>query len=152
MLITYGDPAALSTEAKTAVLLNFARKHAAGEIADDSIDRRALGMFGSPDLSNAIHEAWKINSRPDFRAHLIRLVREGQISGCVDLAIRVAGDVKEQDYYRIAAVDALVACEADSELRRASADLMRDLPRPGHVLPRASPRPCSRSICPLRSC
>ena len=73
MLITYGDPAALSTEAKTAVLLNFARKHAAAEIANDSIDRRALGMFGSPDLSDAIREAWKINPRPDFRAHLIRL-------------------------------------------------------------------------------
>jgi hypothetical protein len=79
MLITYGDPAALSTETKTSVLVNFARKHAAGEIADDSIDRRALGLFGSPDLSDAIHEAWKINSRLDFRVDLIRLVREGRI-------------------------------------------------------------------------
>jgi hypothetical protein len=126
MLITYGDPAALSTEAKTAVLLKFARKHAAGEIADDSIDRRALGMFGSPDLSDAIHEAWKINPRPDFRADLIRLVREGQVTGCVDLALRVAGDAKEPDYHRIAAVEALVACDADSELRYVSTDLMRN--------------------------
>jgi hypothetical protein len=126
MLITYGDPAALSTEAKTSVLLNFARKHAAGEIADGSIDRRALGMFGSPDLSDVIHEAWKINSRPDFRAELIRLIREGRIKGCVDLTARMAGDGKERDYPRIAAVDALVACEADTELRRVARDLMRD--------------------------
>ncbi len=126
MLITYGDPAALSTEAKTAVLLNFARKHAAGEITDDSIDRRALGMFGSPDLSDAIHKAWQINPRPDFRADLIRLVREGRIKECVDLAARVASGAKERDYHRITAVDALVACEAYPELRRASANLMRD--------------------------
>jgi hypothetical protein len=134
LLITYGDPAALSTEAKTAVLLNFARKHAAGEIADDSIDRRALGMFGSPDLSDAIREAWKINPRPDFRAHLIRLVREGQIKECVDLAVRSAGDEKESDYHRIAAVDALVACEADSELQNVSTDLMRDPAKAGPTL------------------
>jgi hypothetical protein len=134
MLITYGDPAALSTEAKTSVLLNFARKHAAGEIADDSIDRRALGMFGSPDLSDVIHEAWGINSRPDFRADLIRLVREGRIKGCVDLAARMAGDGKERDYHRIAAVDTLVACEADTELRRVARDLMRDPSKAGQHL------------------
>jgi hypothetical protein len=56
LLITHGDPAALSTVAKSKVLLNLARKHAAGEIADDRIDRRALGMFASPDLSGAIRE------------------------------------------------------------------------------------------------
>jgi hypothetical protein len=131
MLITYGDPAALSTETKTSVLLNFARKHAAGEIADDSIDRRALGLFGSPDLSDAIHEAWKINSRLDFRVDLIRLVREGRIKGCVDLAARMAGDGNERHIHRIVAVDALVACEADSELRRVATDLMRDPAKAG---------------------
>ena len=133
MLITYGDPAGLSTEAKTSVLLNFARKHQAGEIADDSIDRRALGMFGSPDLSDAIHEAWKINSRPDFRADLIRLVREGRIKGCIDLAAHTAGDAKERDYHQITAVDALVACEAHSELQRVAASFMRD---PANAEPR----------------
>jgi hypothetical protein len=71
MLITHGDPAGLSTEDKAAVLLNFARKHAAGEIADDSVDRRALGMFGSPDLADAVHQAWNINAREDFRADLM---------------------------------------------------------------------------------
>ncbi|MDD1531001.1 hypothetical protein C7U92_28255 [Bradyrhizobium sp. WBOS7] len=124
LLITYGDPAALSIESKTAVLLNLARKHAAGEIADDSIDRRALGMFASPDLSDAIHEAWKINSRADFRNDLIRTVREGRIAGCTDLAEKIACDGQQADQSRITAVDALVACEADDALRRVTADLM----------------------------
>jgi hypothetical protein len=35
-------------------------------------------MFGSPDLSDAIRDAWKINPRPEFRAHLIRLVSQTQ--------------------------------------------------------------------------
>jgi hypothetical protein len=126
LLITYGDPAALSTESKTKVLLNLARKHAAGEIADDSIDRRALGMFASPDLSDAIREAWKINSRSDFRHDLIRTVREGRIVGCSDLAERIARDSKEADQSRITAVDALVTCKAGDALQRVAADLMND--------------------------
>ncbi|MES2196164.1 MAG: hypothetical protein V4517_17235 [Pseudomonadota bacterium] len=125
LLITYGDPAALSTESKTKVLLNLARKHAAGEIADDSIDRRALGMFASPDLSDAIHQAWKINSRSDFRHDLIRTVREGRIVGCSDLAEKIARDSKEADQSRITAVDALVACKAGNALKRVAVDLMR---------------------------
>jgi hypothetical protein len=131
LLITHGDPAALSTEDKTRVLLNLARKHAAGEIADDSIDRRALGMFASPQLSDAIRDAWKINTRPDFRGDLIRLVREGQVIGCVDLAAAMAGDAKEHDYFRITAVDALVACGADTALRRIAKELMRNPSRAG---------------------
>lgn len=126
LLITYGDPAALSTESKTKVLLNFARKHAAGEIADDSVDRRALGMFASPDLSDAIREAWRINSRKDFRHDLIRTVREGRIVGCSDLAEKIARDGKEADQSRITAVDALVACEAGGSLQRVATDLMVD--------------------------
>jgi hypothetical protein len=126
MLITYGDPAALSAEAKTAVLLSLASKHAAGEIADDSVDRRALGMFGSPDLADAIHEAWNINPRPDFRADLMRLVREGRIKGCTDLAARMAGDTNAADYHRAVALEALVACEADRELRDIATAFMRN--------------------------
>lgn len=126
LLITYGDPAALSTESKTKVLLNLARKHAAGEIADDSIDRRALGMFVSPDLSDALHEAWRINSRSDFRHDLIRMVREGRIVGCSDLAETIALDSKEADLSRITAVDALVACKSGDALQRVTTDLMRD--------------------------
>lgn len=126
MLVTHADPAALSSDAKAKVLLNFARRHAAGDIADDSIDRRALGMFGSPDLSNAIHEAWKINSRPDFRVELIRLIREGPIKGCIDLAARMAADEKERDFHRLTAIDALGACNAHPELKQIAHDIMRD--------------------------
>lgn len=126
LLITYGDPAGLSVESKAKVLLNLARKHAVGEIADDSMDRRALGMFSSPDLADAIHDAWKINSRADFRHDLIRMVREGRIAGCIDLAEKMARDGKEADQSRIVAVDALVACKADDALQRVAAELMSD--------------------------
>ena len=118
MLITHGDPAALSTEDKTKVLLNLARKHAAGDIADDSIDRRALGLFASPDLSDAIHEAWTLNARSDFRSDLIRMIREGRIAGCADLAATMASDATQRDALRITAIQALIACNAGAALGR----------------------------------
>jgi hypothetical protein len=117
LLLKEGDPGSLLNEIKSKLLVHLARRHADGDVADDSIDRRALWMFASPALSDAIHKAWDINPRPDFRAYLIRLVREGGIKGCTDLAVALANDEKARDYWRVLAVEALVACQADRELK-----------------------------------
>jgi hypothetical protein len=129
LLLKEGDPGSLPDEIKSKLLLHVARRHADGDVADDSIDRRALWMFATPSLSDAIHKAWEINQRPDFRADLIRLVREGGIKGCVDLAIALANDEKARDYWRVLAVDALVACQADRELKVIAKSFIRIAPR-----------------------
>jgi hypothetical protein len=116
LLLTHGDPAALPVATKAELLLHLARRHANGDIADDSVDRRSMWMFASPALSDAIHQAWLINTRSDFRTNLIRLVREGQIGGCIDLAAAMAGDTTARDESRIVALEALVACKAATEL------------------------------------
>lgn len=125
LLLKEGDPGSLPDEIKAKLLLHLAHSHADGDVADDSIDRRALWMFASPTLSVAIHKAWEINPRPEFRADLIRLVREGGIKGCVDLASALANDTKAQDYWRIIAVDALIACQADRELKAITKSFFR---------------------------
>jgi hypothetical protein len=116
LLIQQGDPAGLPLDARAALLLCFATRHAAGEISDDRIDRREISVFASPDLADTIRKAWKINKRLDFRTDLLRLIREGRISPCVDLAYSMARDTAARDYNRIVGVQALVACEATQEI------------------------------------
>ena len=100
----------MSIERKKRLLLTYAKKHAAGEIADDSIDRRVLWMFADDGLVDTIHEAWSLNELADFRSDLLRLVREGEIVACADLARPVALDQSSNEYHRIVALEALKSC------------------------------------------
>lgn len=110
VLLQHGDPGAVPIERKKQLLLTYAKKHAAGEIADDSIDRRVLWMFADHGLTDTIHKAWNLNERADFRSDLLRIVREGRILTCVDLARTVALDESANEYHRVVAVDALKSC------------------------------------------
>jgi hypothetical protein len=124
LLIQQGDPSGLPPDAKAALLLRFATRHADGDISDDSMDRRAIFLFASPDLADTIRQVWKINTRLDFRTDLVRLVREGRIAARADLAYAMASDAAARDYNRIVAVQALVACEATKEISQIAKQLM----------------------------
>lgn len=110
VLLRYGDPRSLPLEGKEQLLLTYASRHAVGEISNDSLDHRSLWMFATPDLSDAIRQAWSINDRYDFRIDLLRLVREGVIRSCTDLARESVIDEKANDYLRIVALEAIEAC------------------------------------------
>ena len=111
ILLRHGAPDALPMEARKHLVTTFATKHAASEIADDSLDHRGLWMFAHPALADAIRKAWRLNDGADFRADLLMLIREGPIPGCVDLARVVASDGGENDYHRIVALGAMAACD-----------------------------------------
>ncbi len=116
ILLRHGDPGSLPLEARKRLLGTYAKKHAAAEIADDSLDSRGLWMFADHGLADAIRESWAINERPDFRVGLLRLIREGAIIACVDLARSVALDETADDYHRIVAVQALENCKDQAGL------------------------------------
>jgi hypothetical protein len=126
MLIQHGDPGSLPLETREGLLLALAERHAAGEIADDNVDNRALWMFAAPQLAPAIRRAWSINARPEFRFDLLRLIREGKIGACSDLARDVALDTSAQDYHRIVAALALQECEDGPSLTDLSKHLRRN--------------------------
>jgi hypothetical protein len=67
-------------------------------------------MFADDSLADTIHEAWSLNERADFRSDLLRLVREGKIVACANLARPVALDESSNEYHRIVAVEALKSC------------------------------------------
>jgi hypothetical protein len=116
VLLQHGDPGSVPLEAKKRLLVTYAAKHAAAEIADDSLDHRALWMFADQSIVEAVGAAWNVNTKPDFRLDLLRLVREGALGTCNDLAASVAFDETASGYHRVVAVQALAACNDDEAL------------------------------------
>jgi hypothetical protein len=89
------------------------------------IEDRSLWMFADPASADAIREAWHLNAHPGFRYDLLRLIRDGKITACADLARSiVSGADPEVD--QVAALDALLACDDKKSLREAAARLLAD--------------------------
>jgi hypothetical protein len=110
VLLQYGDPASLPLSTRARLLIAYADRHAAGQVTDDNWDRRPFWMFADRRLANAIREAWKRNTDPSFRADLLLLVREGEITDCLDLARQAALATDLDVYVRSRAVSTMTAC------------------------------------------
>ncbi|KAB0669030.1 hypothetical protein F6V30_14430 [Oryzomonas sagensis] len=120
VLLRYGDSRSFPLEAKERLLLNYATRHAAGEISNDSLDHRSIWMFATPELSVAIRRAWELNHREDFRSNLLGLIREAKILECIDLARLTALEENADDYFRTVALQALVSCDDQDGLSAAA--------------------------------
>jgi len=128
ILIQHGDPGSVPVETRCRLLHAYAEKHETGDIANDSLDHRALWMFAHPDLAITIREVWHRYDRDDFRGDLIRLIREGAMDACKDLAAQVAEDTEAPDYHRIVAIQALNNCNSKTTLSTIAEKLVRDVP------------------------
>lgn len=126
VLLRHGDPSALTLEMRKQMLEVFAEKQSKGEIADDSVDHRALKLFSDRKLAGSIRDVWIGNDHPDFHFFLLRLIREGAVAECADLARSVAHDATAQKYHRSVAIEALAACNDQLGLRRAAQLLIEE--------------------------
>jgi len=116
-LIAHGDPKSLSLKVREALLDSYARLDAAGLLGAESIDYRAAWMFSDPALAAAVRRSWNANSRSNFRLQLLQFIEEGRIKGCVNLAKQAALDLSQDQYIRLLAARALVACEGYAGLK-----------------------------------
>ncbi|WP_128971174.1 hypothetical protein [Bradyrhizobium tropiciagri] len=125
VLVAHGDPGSLPIRVREQLLLSFASKQAAAEISDDRLDSRALWMFADQQLATAVRNAWRLNTRGDFRFDLLRLIREGGIKGAAPIARAVALDPEADEYHRIVATQAADACGDGSTLSAVSKALVK---------------------------
>lgn len=125
-LIRNGDPRSLPLDVKTRLLIVYADRQKQGKISDDMIEYRSFWMFSDPALSPTIREAWVRNTDPSFRKDLLSLVREGEISECIDLAREQAFDNEADLYFRYAAVQTMAACNDREGLTRIAELLLAD--------------------------
>ena len=126
VLLRHGDPRSLPLAVKERLLLTYAQRDVNGEISNGSWDRQALALFAVPELGNAIRKGWHMNSRPDFRHDLLRLIREGTISACADLARGVVLDEGASEALRAVAIEAMAACGDSGGLAEAAKCLLSD--------------------------
>jgi hypothetical protein len=125
VLLRHGDPGSLSLDVRKRILTAYAAKHKAAEIADDSLDSRALWSFSHQGLADTIQEVWKTNDRADFQLDMLRLIRDGAIKGCTDIARTVALDEASSDNHRIVALQALRSCNDQKSLGLAGRELIK---------------------------
>lgn len=116
-LIAHGDPKSLSLDVRKALLDSYARLDAAGQLDAESIDYRAAWMFADPALAAVVRRSWNANPRSNFRLQLLQFIEEGRIKGCVSLAKQAAMDLCQDQYTRLLAARALVACEDHAGLK-----------------------------------
>lgn len=126
ILIQHGDPGSIPVVTRCKMLYAYAEKSETGDIANDSLDHRALWMFAHPDLADAIREVWNRCDQPDFRVNLTKLISEGAIADCSDLATQVAEDPEANDYHRIVAVQALTNCNSKIALSTIAGKLVQN--------------------------
>lgn len=125
-LVRNGDPASLPIATREALLAAFAKKQAEGNIYNDSLDHRALWMFADAKLDKSIRAAWKFNTRTEFRLDLLRIIREGEIYGCSDLALATVLDPKADKYTKIVASEILAGEGKAQSLKKLAALFKRD--------------------------
>ena len=123
-LVSYGDPGSLDLAARTDLLRAFVAEHGDGDwrgLRTAIDDARRLAH---PDLAPVIRECWGNGPKNgEVRELLVKMIWQGPVEACGDLAHDVALDTKASPYLRIVAIPALVAC-GWKESVRALADAM----------------------------
>ena len=123
-LVSYGDPGSLDLAARTDLLRAFVAEHGDGDwrgLRTAIDDARRLAH---PDLAPVIRECWGNGPKNgEVRELLVKMIWQGPVEACGDLAHDVALDTKASPYLRIVAILALVAC-GWKESVRALADAM----------------------------
>lgn len=118
VLLAYGDPGALSIEDKTELLRAFAAAYGDGGWRGISISIGEIRRLAHPELAPVIRKLWeKYPASEEICDLLLRLIWQGAIKDCVDIAEEVAWDIQRTEYHRKLGVFCLVVCKQSAKLR-----------------------------------
>ena len=110
-LLSFGDPESLEPTVRKQLLRAFAAADGQERWRGLRSDIFQVRRFSHPDFALVIRECWeKGATNQEVRELLIQMVQLGPVEDCADLAHAVAMDTKENEYFRIDAVRALLAC------------------------------------------
>ncbi|MBK0401295.1 hypothetical protein H0I76_19020 [Limibaculum sp. M0105] len=124
-LLSLGDPESLSISARAQLLNAFVDAYGEGGWRGLDLPVDEIRRLSHPELAPNVRKLWgdgPINS--DVRGLLIEVIRQGPIESCADLAHSAALNVDWDDYHRIAAVRALIACGKEQIVREIAEDVL----------------------------
>ena len=117
-LISLGDPGSLDLATRRELLRAFVYKYGQGDWRGLNIPFTEVRRLAHPDLARVIRECWGDGPANDeVRDLLLNLIRLGPVEACADLAHGVALDTATSEYQRITAIQALLACGLNDNVR-----------------------------------
>ena len=125
-LIRHGDPKSLSIPFRQKLLSNYTEASINGNVADETVERRAIWSLSDPLLADTIRECWVKNSEYKFRSFLIDLIAEGKINACKDLVIQQANIDEKVGVYRLSAIRCLQDLEASEDLKTLAEEILKE--------------------------
>ena len=117
-LISLGDPESLDHATRRELLRAFVSEYGRGNWRGLNIPLTEVRRLAHPDLARVIRECWGDGPANDeVRDLLLNLIRLGPVEACADLAHGVALDTAASEYQRITAIQALLACGLNDNVR-----------------------------------
>ena len=118
LLIQGGDPSALPMETRKGLLREICSLHENKDLSirNHSFDISELRRFANPDLTDEINEllAKHLNDR-EISELLLRIIWQGELSGCRDIAFECARNSELNIYTQIYGIRAVEAVGTDSQ-------------------------------------
>lgn len=141
LLLQQGDPASLPVEERAALLRAFANTYAEGKWRGMDIDKDSVRRLGHPDLTEVVRELWSQGpTNDDVIDLLLKLIWQGRLTDCEEIAKEAAFDEDQGPYTRILGIWALAAIGARPQLRQVAEALLARPDRwPDRVVTAAAP-------------
>lgn len=126
-LLSLGDPETLPIGARVSLVKAFVNTYGEGGWRGLNIPLDEVRRLAHPELAYVIRETWGNGpTNDDVRELLLKLIWQGAIEGCADLAGAAAENVDYSPYHRIAAVRALFACGRIQAARSIADSILRE--------------------------
>ena len=118
-LLSLGDPETLTIPARGKLVRAFFTAYGKGCWRGLNIPIAEVRRLSHPDLAPVIRECWGSGpTNDDVRELLIEMIWQGKVEDCADLIQTVVFDADESPYHRIAAIQALIACDRHDSARQ----------------------------------
>jgi hypothetical protein len=136
VLLEYGDASGLDPETRAALLREYARRYAHRKHTGMRLDDREVRRLTNRDMVAVIRELLEqYRDHDDVRMLMLRIVREGGIAECGDIAANLALDPGVDGYAQACAVQCVGRAGSDEQKSAvASAILARAAATPAQVL------------------
>jgi hypothetical protein len=136
VLLEYGDASGLDPDTRAALLREYARRYAQRKHTGMRLDDREVRRLADQDMVAAIRELLEhYRDHDDVRMLMLRIVREGGIAECGDIATGLALDPRLDGYTQACAVQCVGRAGTDQQKKTvASGVLGRAAATPAQVL------------------
>lgn len=118
VLLAWGDSSSLPTDVRARLLTNYAKRYTGRRRTPLDLHIREIQRLADTRLAPTLRELFSGSAdNSDLRRLILKLIEEGQIAECKDLARSIAFDSKAPSHMRDYAISALAAAGTREDLK-----------------------------------